>query len=100
VFSGKKLMDPNVPPPTPSCGSSQTQDCSSAFTGSSVFDFDGNGKAEVVYADEQYMRIYDGTTGDVLLRCATPPAPCTSTRWSPTSTTTARWSKIATVARI
>jgi hypothetical protein len=43
-----------------------TQDCSSAFTGSSVFDFDGNGKAEVVYADELYMRIYDGTTGEIL----------------------------------
>ena len=33
-----------------------------------MFDFDGNGKAEVVYADELYMRIYDGTTGDVLLQ--------------------------------
>jgi hypothetical protein len=35
-------------------------------TGSSVFDFDGNGSAEVVYADECFMRIYDGKTGNVL----------------------------------
>lgn len=41
-------------------------DCSSRQTGSSVFDFDGDGKAEVVYADEQFLRIYDGPTGTVL----------------------------------
>jgi hypothetical protein len=66
VFSGKKLMDPNVLPADTVLWFKTTQDCSSAFTGSSVFDFDGNGKAEVVYADEQYMRIYDGTTGEIL----------------------------------
>jgi hypothetical protein len=33
-----------------------------------VFDFLGNGKAEVVYSDEEYMRIYDGTTGNVLFK--------------------------------
>jgi hypothetical protein len=41
-------------------------DTSSGTSGSSVFDFDGDGKAEVVYADECFMRIYDGSTGDVL----------------------------------
>jgi hypothetical protein len=41
-------------------------DTSSGTSGSSVFDFDGDGKAEVVYADECFMRIYDGATGDVL----------------------------------
>jgi len=66
VFSGKKLMDPAVAPADTVLWFKQTQDCSSAFTGSSVFDFDGNGKAEVVYADELYMRIYDGSTGEVL----------------------------------
>jgi hypothetical protein len=66
VFSGKRLMDPNIAPADTVLWFKQTQDCSSAFTGSSVFDFDGNGKAEVVYADELYMRIYDGTTGEVL----------------------------------
>ncbi len=68
VFSGKQLMDPGVAPADTVLWFTQTQDCSSAFTGSSVFDFDGNGKAEVVYADELYMRIYDGSTGEVLLQ--------------------------------
>ena len=39
---------------------SQTQDYSSAVTGSSVFDFEGDGKAEVVYADEKHLRVYSG----------------------------------------
>lgn len=43
-----------------------TQDASSSMTGSSVFDFEGDGKAEVVYNDELFLRVYDGTTGDVL----------------------------------
>jgi hypothetical protein len=43
-----------------------TQDASSNVTGSSVFDFDGDGRAEVVYNDECYMRVYAGTDGTVL----------------------------------
>ena len=39
---------------------SQTQDYSSAVTGSSVFDFEGDGVAEVVYADETRLRVYSG----------------------------------------
>ncbi len=42
------------------------RDCSSRATGSSVFDFDGDGRAEVVYADEQNFRIFDGRTGTIL----------------------------------
>ena len=42
------------------------QDCSSRATGSSVFDFEGDGRAEVVYADEQNFRIFDGETGAIL----------------------------------
>ncbi len=42
------------------------EDCSSRATASSVFDFHGDDRAEVVYADEVAFRIYDGTTGDVL----------------------------------
>ncbi len=42
-------------------------DCSSRVTGSSVFDFDGDGRAEVIYNDEQHFRIFDGTTGAVLV---------------------------------
>ena len=38
----------------------KTTDFSSAVTGSSVFDFEGDGKAEVVYNDEQFLRVYRG----------------------------------------
>ena len=41
-------------------------DCSSRATGSSVFDFEGDGRAEVVYADEVNFRIFDGPTGNIL----------------------------------
>mgnify|MGYP006189004825 CR=1 FL=1 len=44
----------------------QTQDVSSNLTGSSVFDFEGDGKAEVVYNDELSLRVFDGATGAVL----------------------------------
>lgn len=47
--------------------SQQTQDQSSNATGSSVFDFQGDGVAEVVYADECYMRVYSGADGTVIL---------------------------------
>lgn len=40
-----------------------TKDLSSRVTGSSVFDFEGDGKAEAVYSDECFLWIYDGTTG-------------------------------------
>jgi hypothetical protein len=46
--------------------SQDSQDASSAQTGSSIFDFDGDGQAEAVYADECFTRIYDGRSGDVL----------------------------------
>lgn len=42
------------------------EDCSSRVTASSVFDFEGDGKAEMIYADETDFRIFDGTTGAVL----------------------------------
>jgi hypothetical protein len=43
-----------------------TKDYSSLKTGSTLFDFNGDGKAEVVYGDEDSLKIYDGTTGQVL----------------------------------
>ncbi|MEZ4449863.1 MAG: VCBS repeat-containing protein [Nannocystaceae bacterium] len=43
-----------------------SQDASSATTGSSIFDFEGDGKAEAVYADECFTRVYEGLTGEVL----------------------------------
>ncbi len=46
--------------------SQPSQDLSSSRTGSSVFDFNADGRAEVVYGDECFVRVYDGTTGEVL----------------------------------
>ncbi len=72
VFDGQKLMDSNVPDNHTMAWLKQTHDCSSAQTGSSVFDFDGDGIAEVVYADEVTLHIYDGVTGnDVWSTCNT-----------------------------
>ena len=45
-----------------------TQDWSSGFTGSAVFDFEGDGQAEVVYADENDVWVYDGATGRVKMQ--------------------------------
>jgi hypothetical protein len=41
-----------------------------AASGVAVFDFDGDRKAEVVFADQCFMRVYDGTTGEVLFSVA------------------------------
>ncbi len=55
--------------PGPECDSDgilwkiANDDCTSRVTGSSVFDFDGDGRAEVLYADEQNFRILDGVDG-------------------------------------
>ncbi len=43
-----------------------SQDLSSNVTGSSVFDFEGDGVSEVVYGDECFTRVYDGRKGDVM----------------------------------
>ncbi len=46
--------------------SQPSQDSSSNVTGSSVFDFEGDGVAEAVYGDECFTRVYDGRTGSVM----------------------------------
>ena len=65
-----QVVDPNCPPgecAQPNVRWSQPAvDASSAQTGSSIFDFEGDGKAEAVYADECFLRVYDGANGDVL----------------------------------
>jgi hypothetical protein len=61
VFDGRKLMDPSVADPL--MWIRATNDCSSASTGSSVFDFEGDGRAELVYGDERTLRVYDGGSG-------------------------------------
>jgi hypothetical protein len=45
----------------------ENKDCSSRVTGSSVFDFDGDGRAEVIYNDETTFRILDGIDGRELV---------------------------------
>jgi hypothetical protein len=47
-----------------------TQDHSSSATGSSVFDFEADGAAEVIYNDECFLRAYHGATGRVLFQVA------------------------------
>ena len=46
--------------------SSRTKDNSSRVTGSSLFDFEGDGVAEVVYSDECWTRVYRGDDGTIL----------------------------------
>jgi hypothetical protein len=53
---------------------SDTQDISSNATGSSVFDFQGDGPAEVIYNDECFLRVYDGATGNILVEEPNPSA--------------------------
>lgn len=62
VFDGKKLMD-GTPADQTLLWIKQTQDCSSAATGSTLFDFDGDGRVEAVYADEVNLHVYDSATG-------------------------------------
>jgi hypothetical protein len=44
-----------------------TQDESSAGTGTSVFDFQGDGIAEVLYNDECFLRVYNGEDGTLYM---------------------------------
>jgi hypothetical protein len=46
--------------------SKSSQDYSSNVTGSTVFDFDGDGSAEVLYGDEISIRAFMGATGQIL----------------------------------
>ncbi|MBK9753772.1 MAG: hypothetical protein IPO88_09755 [Nannocystis sp.] len=70
---GEEIVKPNADP-VPKAGaifrrwSQVTQDQSSNVTGSSVFDFQGDGAAEVTYNDECYSRVYSGSDGKVLLQ--------------------------------
>ncbi len=56
--------------------SQPSQDSTSGQTGGTLFDFDGDGKAEMVYADECFLRVYAGNSGEVLFS-----AYRTSTTW-------------------
>jgi hypothetical protein len=50
--------------------SATTQDASSGITGSSVYDFEGDGIADVVYADERDLWVFSGLDGAVKLQFA------------------------------
>lgn len=51
---------------------SETQDCSSLVTGITSFDFNGDGKPEIVYSDEEYLRIYEMRNGALTTIFQTP----------------------------
>ncbi|MEM6958229.1 MAG: VCBS repeat-containing protein, partial [Myxococcota bacterium] len=68
VLNGASLVDMAVSDADTFLWQNETVDCSSAQTGSSVFDFNGDGRVEVLYADEQTFRIYNGENGDVIFQ--------------------------------
>jgi hypothetical protein len=58
-------LGPATTCPTYILWSRKTQDHSSNITGSSVFDFEATGQAQVVYADECFARVFAGANGQV-----------------------------------
>ncbi|MEM9187985.1 MAG: FG-GAP-like repeat-containing protein [Myxococcota bacterium] len=60
VFDGAKLVDLAASDAETFLWTERTDDCTSAQTGSSVFDFNGDGRSEVLYADQRFFRIYEG----------------------------------------
>ena len=48
------------------------EDDSSNVTSSTVFDFNGDGRAEVIYNDEQHFMVLDGATGEIVFRDENP----------------------------
>jgi outer membrane protein assembly factor BamB len=52
--------------------SQPNHDYSSNVTGSMVFDFNGDGIGEVLYADEGYLKIFNGPTGTTLAKIPNP----------------------------
>jgi hypothetical protein len=74
VLSGAAIVNKNLTNAQTILWFKTTHDCSSAVTGSSVFDFNGDGKAEVIYSDEYHLWMYDGKTGTNLI-----PSTCNTT---------------------
>lgn len=48
--------------------SKSIQDYSSSVTGSTVFDFNNDGLSEVIYADEQNLRVYNSNNGNEIIK--------------------------------
>ena len=68
--AGEVIVTPEgAPSPAPGAiftrWAAPTQDKSSATTGASAFDFEGDGIPEVLYQDECFARVFDGATGVV-----------------------------------
>lgn len=68
VFNGVLLVDAGVPNAGTTLWAKTTQDCSSAVTGSTLFDFDGDGQVEAVYGDEVNLHVYEGATGNEIFK--------------------------------
>jgi hypothetical protein len=62
--------------------SQPNHDFSSSQTGSTVFDFEGDGKAEVVYADECFLWVWGFESGQAVVRLAIPTTSFTATEAS------------------
>ena len=62
--------------------SAANHDLSSSVTGSTVFDFEGDGKAEVVYADECFLWVWGSENGVPVVRLAIPTTSFTATEAS------------------
>ena len=64
---GKQNPPPECKGPDPGVlWERNTYDSSSGGTGSSVFDFNGDGKVEVVYRDECWLRVMNGPDGKIV----------------------------------
>ncbi len=60
------VFDPDGPEPV--LWVVPSKDTSSHRTGSTVFDFEADGEAEVIYSDECFVRIYKGADGAILFQ--------------------------------
>jgi FG-GAP-like repeat len=77
IFDGRKLTSVDAGPGGTDGGNAEefflwayypTDDCSSRETGSTIFDFTGNGRPEALYSDQQKLRIFNGPDGGVLFQ--------------------------------
>jgi hypothetical protein len=72
AFSGKALSKAGVPAEETILWASQAATCTARRAGLSAFDFDGDGKSEVLIADETSLRVFAGATGaEVFTLCNT-----------------------------
>jgi hypothetical protein len=63
AFNGLKVITPSFADTELLLWQQLTHDCASGVTGSSAFDFLGQGHAQVVSSDEWHLQLYDGTNG-------------------------------------